>query len=299
MKIRIALFAILTLAQAAFADPRTVFVQNMKTKELFDVLNFPGRVESTVNAQIYSESDGVVTKLLRPVGEQVNRGEKILVVKHTDPIYSYAPVALTSPVSGVVSQVKVTVGSRVTKGQHLVAVTDPASVHVVIEVAALDLPVLKKAMDGELKIPGQDAPAKVAIGRLSPFVDPATGTASCEVDFKNKKDLPPPGSVGQVSFKVNARSAFVLPEHAVSYRGTESFVNLVQEGKAKRATVKLGRRQRGNIEILAGVKEGDVVVERTSGFLAEGDEVKVEKAESEKKESEKATTEEAGAKVGG
>ncbi|HEX4926321.1 MAG TPA: efflux RND transporter periplasmic adaptor subunit, partial [Bdellovibrionales bacterium] len=273
---------LVALSPAARANPKTVFVNAVKPQELFDVLTYPARVESKVNAQVYSESDGVVTKILMPVGERVKSGEKILVVKHTDPLYNYAPVALTSPVAGVVSQIKVTVGSRVNKGQLLVSVTDPTSVHASLEAAALDLAVLKKGLEGEAKVQGRAETLKLEIARISPFVDPATGTATAEVEFVSKKDLPPPGSVVQVSFKVNPRHAIVLPEHAIFYRGSDSFVRLVESGKSKRVPVKLGRRQRGRVEVSEGLKTGDQVIERASGFIADGDEVKIEVAEDAK-----------------
>ena len=63
------------------------------------------------------------------------------------------------------------------------------------------------------------------------------------------------------------------------YRGGDTFVRLVGEGsKAKLVAVRLGRKTRGNVEILSGLAEKSSIVERTSRYVADGEEVVVERA---------------------
>ena len=56
------------------------------------------------------------------------------------------------------------------------------------------------------------------------------------------------------------------------------YVRLIKAGKANLTPVVLGRKQAGIVEILKGLKNGDQVVERTSGFVAEGEQVDVQQA---------------------
>jgi len=247
-----------------------------------EILNYPARVESKVNAKLFSESDGIVSRITAPLGSKISRNGRILIVKHTDPVYQYAPMVLISPVNGIISQVEVTEGSSVVKGQLLAAVTDPTQIKILIEVAALDLPSLRRGLQGELIISGiqtKKEGLKVEVKGISPLVDPATGTATCElalIQDKNSSLILPPGSVGQVSFKVNERKAFVLPDSAIHYKGEEPFVRLVEDGKAKHVAISLGKKQRGQVEILDGLKEGDEIIERASAFVSDGEKVQVQ-----------------------
>jgi multidrug efflux pump subunit AcrA (membrane-fusion protein) len=285
------LFVVVLLAGApALASPEkpekaaTVFVSAAKSADLFDSLNYPARVIPRINATVLSDADGVVSRIYAPLGKRVTRGQKLLLITHTDPIYQYAPMALTSPVTGVVSQVEVTEGSRVARGQKVASVTDPTKLLVTIEVPAGDLSHLRPGAEGQLRLRGADKTRAVRVLGVSPFVDPATGTATAELALAEPKpaEALPPGLFGQVEFKVNSRRGFSLPEHALRYKGKDPFIRLVQDGKVKEVAVRLGKTQRGQIEILEGLSEGAQVIERASRFVADGEAVTVQAPEGAK-----------------
>jgi HlyD family secretion protein len=276
MTIKILIFA-LWCAWACAATLPVVITEVAKLSKLSDQLTYPARVESKVNSLIFAESDGVVTEILAPLGSRVHRGSKIAVIKHTDPIYQYAPMTLTSQVEGVISQVAVTEGSTINKGALIASVTDPNKLKIIIEIAASDLASFKAGMEGSFEISGNQKKVPVKIKGYSPFIDPATGTAQCDLTLEQKDVLKiPPGSVGQVYFEINKRDGFVFPESAIVYRGGETFVRMVESGVAKKIPVTLGRRERGKVEIIKGIKDGDQVIERTSQFIGDGDKVQVD-----------------------
>jgi multidrug efflux pump subunit AcrA (membrane-fusion protein) len=267
-------------ASAEQTKPAVVVIQSLKYSEIYDSLSFPARVVPVVNTSVLSETDGVVTQVYAPLGKKVGKRDRILTVKHTDPVYQYAPVQVIAPVTGVISQLEVSPGSQVTKGQKLAVVTDPTRVRVTMEVPALDLGSLHEGMNGEFKFSGKEEWAPVRVSGISPFVDPATGTALCELEVLSTKvgpaQLIPPGTLGQVSFKLNLRQGLSIPEYALNYKGTEPFVRIVNEGKAKTVMVKLGKKHRGRVEILDGLSENAKLIERTARYLSEGDDVIVE-----------------------
>ncbi len=274
----ILLVGIVFISTLSRAAPVTVTIQDIKKVEITDSLTYPGQMESNINASLYADSDGVVKKIWKVLGDKVRRGEPLVTIKHTDPIYQYAPMVMSPEVSGVVSSIKVNEGSRVSKGELLATVTDPSKVRVIIEVAAQDLKSLTSGLVGEFKIFNSDKPIAVRIKGLSPFVDPGTGTATAQLEvIQSAELLPTPGLVGQVSFKVNRRMGILVPDYALVYKGNDTFVRLVQNSKSNRVPVVTGRKQRGQVEILSGITEGDTMVERASGFVANGEEVKIEK----------------------
>ena len=254
-----------------------VFAKTVKAEELFDRLTYPARVTPKVSTTILSETDGIVNKILAPLGQRVKKNQRIMSIRHTDPVYEYAPTPIYAPVSGVVSSMEVTEGTQVAKGEKLALVTDPTQVRINVEVPAMDLSMLLQGMEGEFKVPGLDQPVKIKIRGISPFVDPATGTATCEVDVNETLANPlPAGVIGQVSFKANDRKGISIPEYAVFYKGTDTFIRIVQDGKAKQLPVVLGKRSRGNVEILKGIEDGAQLVERTSRYLMDGEAVTVQ-----------------------
>ncbi len=284
----LALFLLCPFASAAIQKKPIVFTKSIQLIELSETLTYPARVEPRIRASVVAENDGVVTKIRAPLGNTVKAGSPILVIRNTDPVYQYSPMVVTSPVAGVVSRVEVTEGSRVARGDKLVMVTDPDQVRVVVEVTAQDVASIKPGLQAELKMAGQEDGLKVRVRGISPFVDPATGTASCELELDrkaSKKSLPPLGVIGRVLFKVNVRNGVSIPDAAITYRGKEPFVRVVADGKAKLVPVKIGRKEAGQVEVLKGLKAGDELVERSSGFVADGEAVEVQQSNKKEKDA--------------
>lgn len=269
-----------SLAHAAVpAKIMTVVARKAQLTEVGHTLSYPAVVEARVHATILAEADGVVRKIHARLGQQVNRGSRLITVQQTDPIFQYAPVGTQAPVSGLVSELMVTEGALVTKGQKLASVTDPKNLKVLVEIPARDMNLLTSGLIGQLESPALAAPLTLKLAGLSPTVDQATGTATAELtpDAKESSILRP-GMIGKITFKAAVHQGFLVPEDAVVQTQDKYFLRIVTDGKVSKVPVTLGARLRGQVEILSGVNAGQLVVERTSGFVGEGQEVKVEEA---------------------
>lgn len=297
LRVTMAVFAVLfvwvlsysSLSLAALDKKPVVFVLTAETIELSEVLAYPARVEPRIRAAVVAETDGVVTRILAPLGSQVKAKSSLLMIKNTDPVYSYAPLVVTSAVAGVVSRVEVTEGSRVSRGDKLLLVTDPEQVRIAVEVTAQDLKYISPGQKAELKTQSSVESIPLRVKGVSPFVDPATGTASCELELDRNAQggrapgtkgsvapsLPPLGILGRVYFRANVRKGISVPDSAITYRGKDPFIRIVESGKAKLMAVDIGRKESGQVEILKGLKSGDSFVERASGFVADGEEVEI------------------------
>ena len=279
------LIAFITMRPHVFASIQTigekpkgvVFVRKTESSSIFDQLIYPAKVIPQVNTTILSETDGIVTKILSPLGQSVRNHQSMMMISHTDPIYQYAPMVVISSVNGVVSSMDVTEGTQVVKGQKLASVTDPKKIKISIEVPALDLAYLTRGMVGEFRAMGNDVPIPVKIRGISPFVDPATGTANCEIeiDAKNKTFLSP-GLLGQASFKANQHLGISIPDYALFYKGSDTYVRIVEGDKAKQVPVTLGKKQRGYVEITKGLSANSLLVERASRYVGDGEAVTVQ-----------------------
>lgn len=257
---------------------KEVLVFNVNVAPLFELATYPGRVESKINAAVLAEYEGIVTSVAAPLGRKVARGQNLMVVRQTDPVYQYAPMVIRAPLSGFISQIDVSEGSRIVKGQKLATITDPSQIRIVIEIPGTDLGNFRTGLAGEFKVIGQTEACPVKISGLSPLVDSTTGTATATLEVAGQKSLPLPGILGKAEFKVNQRFGISIPEEAIIYRDKKTFVRLVVGNKAKQVPVTLGPIQNGKVEVFEGLKNGDVVIERCSGYIADGEEVNVQKA---------------------
>ena len=204
----------------------SVFVSKTVATELFDQLTYPARVTAKVNTTLLAETEGVVSSISLGLGRPVTKGQTILTVTHTDPVYQYAPARVVSPVSGIVSSLEISEGTQVSRGQKIGTVTDPTKLRLTVEVPAQDLSAVHKGLNGELRLAGVNDPLAVRVTGVSPFVDPASGTAPCEIDLSSEastkfRHLLAPGRVGQVSFKARTRQGITLPDHAITYKGPD------------------------------------------------------------------------------
>jgi multidrug efflux pump subunit AcrA (membrane-fusion protein) len=255
----------------------TVMVKPAKLQEVSQVLSYPAVVDAKVRATVLAEMDGVVRKIHANIGQKVRSGTRLFTMQQTDPVYQFAPVSTISPVTGLVSEMAVTEGTLVAKGQKLAAVTDPRTLKIMIEVAAADIALLQNEGGATLEVPALGAPLQLKLIGISPSVDYATGTATAELAPK-PADVAKlrPGMVGKVTFKAGLHKGFMIPEDALVQTQNRTFVRVVEDGKAKKVPVTVGARMRGQAEITQGLKEGTMVVERASGFVADGEEVKSE-----------------------
>jgi multidrug efflux pump subunit AcrA (membrane-fusion protein) len=276
MKIKSFMIAglLLAMGQLAFGKAKIekVFVQVAQKKEISDKLTYPARVSPKVSAMVLSESQGVISTLDFNLGDRIAKNKTIAKVTHSDPVYEYRPFRIKAPVSGVISKIFTNVGSQIKKGEKVALITNPKSSKLLIEVAVKDISSFKKGMRGLFKSRSTENKYKVKVTGISPLIDSATGTATAELEFTDRKARKVlPGTIGKVIFKTNIHKGFLFPQKVLTYKGNQAQVRIVSpENKVSRINVKLGAKRRGKIEILTGVKKGDYLIERASGFIKDG-----------------------------
>jgi multidrug efflux pump subunit AcrA (membrane-fusion protein) len=265
---------------AAFQKKAAAFIQPVKFTVMSDNLSYPGRVQSRVNATSTSEIEGQVVRFEKSLGAKVKKGEVILVLQNTDPVYRYAPIKMRSPSAGYLTSLDVTLMSKVERGQKLFTITDPQNLLVEVEIPAGDLIAIHPGMRGEFKPNVQSADAlQVTIEGLSPLVDIKSGTATAQLRPLEKINLLSQGQLGQFTMKTNSRQSFILPESAIIYRDDQPFVRVVAAGKVSKKSIELGPRVGDAFEIKSGLLSGEQVIVRTSRFVADGEEVDIQAPE--------------------
>lgn len=94
-------------------------------------------------------------------------------------------------------------------------------------------------------------------------IDTITRSAKVTALVANKDAALKPGMFMNVSIEVAVRDNVVLaPEEAIVAEGPRQIAFIVKDGKVDRRVVRIGQRQKGNVEIQSGVEAGEVIVVR-------------------------------------
>ena len=190
-----------------------------------------------------------------------------------------AAVAVRSPVDGVVLRLLEESERVVAAGTSLLEVGDPTALEVVVDVLTGDALAVRPGAEMLLDAGSSTAPALRARVRR---VEPAAFTKVSPLGVEEQRvnvvgDLLDPAPRLGDRFRVEAqivlwRGEAVLqaPAAALFRRGEEWAAFVVSGGRARERAVSLGRRGASEVEVLAGLAEGDTVVLYPSDRVAEG-----------------------------
>jgi len=169
---------------------------------------------------------------------------------------------IRSPINGVVAERYVKLGNTVDVGEPLFRVTslDPL-------VAYLFVPErqYRRIEPGQPVAIGIDAlggqPIGAAVSRVSPVVDPDTGTFKITVEIDDPERRIKPGMFGRISIVYDQRAnALKIPRAAIVEDGGANSVFVVENGLAIRKDVEIGYSDRGMVEILSGLDDDEAVI---------------------------------------
>lgn len=168
---------------------------------------------------------------------------------------------LTAPISGVITQRLVEIGDLVRGNQEVfvIADLDPLLVRIFVpERRMYQLHPGQKATIAVEALPGQNFTGQIRM--ISPEVDPKSGTVKVTLEV-GANGLLKPGMFATVRIITERRpNTLVVAKKALILETDEDDVFIIAEGKVRRAAVELGFVEGDQVEIISGLKEGDIVV---------------------------------------
>ena len=110
---------------------------------------------------------------------------------------------------------------------------------------------------------------------VSPGVDASTRTGTIHADLPQPDGLQP-GTFLQGRIDTGTAQAITVPTAAVVQRdGHPNVFTVDAKGIVHRLRIRTGGTYDGRVEVLEGLKTGDQVVDQGSGFLGDGDTVRI------------------------
>ena len=120
---------------------------------------------------------------------------------------------------------------------------------------------IKKGLPVEVKFSGyKDKIYNGEVDTVSSRINPDTRSLLTRVKIENENLELIPGGLLEVTVKFNNRNSLSVPDTAVILEGNKAFVYKINdESIAKKTEIKIGTRDRGNLEIISGLNDGDIV----------------------------------------
>jgi len=183
---------------------------------------------------------------------------------------------VTTPITGVVTEIKTSVGSTVGPGGPILTLIPP-EMQVVIQADENLIPQLQVGQSANLTVESYPKDGFTGtVKGIAPVLDPRTRSVAVAIEVADPQGKLRPGMFAQLGVQTGQRpSALMVPRDAVLKVGAldpnappQNVVYTVTESRVHRQVVSLGVSDGKNVEILQGLAEGvDLVLNPRPDFL--------------------------------
>lgn len=164
---------------------------------------------------------------------------------------------------GIVVDLNIAENMFVTPGTTILTIVDLSSVWVLADVFEEEAQWMKVGLPASVNTPFQpDAVRRGTVDYVYPTIDPVTRTLKVRLKFDNPDELLKPNMYAEVSISGEPKARVLsIPRDALIRTGTSQRVILALDGGAfEPREVKTGMVSNDRIEIVSGLKDGDILV---------------------------------------
>jgi len=201
--------------------------------------------------------------------------------QHDQVLFDYAKI--TAPFAGVVTQRYANLGTLVQAGTSsstqalpLVKLSQDDRFRLVIPVPESYVRYIKIGDTAQVSVPALSRTYTGTIARFSVDVKEDTRTMHTEVDIYNTDHKLIPGLYAEATLALDRKeNAIAVPLQAVSQNGDQAVVDVVTpSGKIEPRNLSLGNQTPRDAEVLAGLRDGEMVVVSDRSSLKAGQQVR-------------------------
>jgi membrane fusion protein (multidrug efflux system) len=202
--------------------------------------------------------------------------------EHQKAVYDLAELDLNytsirTPISGIVAERLVKVGNMILPNQATFRVTGLNPLIAVLHVPERQLGRLRVGQNTLLHVDAlgdQQFPGRIK--RVSPIVDPETGTVKITVEVNDTSRQLRPGMFARLKIIYDIHSNVVMaPKDAIIAEDRESAVFVVRDSVAYRQYIEVGYANSTHVEVMGGLQPGDTVVTTGKGSLKDSTRVEI------------------------
>lgn len=180
--------------------------------------------------------------------------------------------SIKAPFDGIVTVRNIEIGQRVNVNEALFVLADFNPLRAKIYVPEKEVGrifVGQKAKITAEALRGTEFPGVVEM--VSPVVDPTSGTSKVTIDIKDNSGKLKPGMFSTVYITTDThKDALIIQKKSLILESDRDQVYIYQEGKSHKVTLETGFTSGEDLEVIAGLNEGDLVVTAGQDGLREG-----------------------------
>jgi membrane fusion protein (multidrug efflux system) len=184
---------------------------------------------------------------------------------------------ITAPFAGRLGLRRVSVGSIVNPATVITTLDDTSSIKLDFDIPEIYLSRINAGLSLQARSaawPGVEFVGTVA--SVDSRVDPVSRTVTVRSLIRNEEDRLRSGMFLTVTLLKENTVALMVPEQAlVPDRSTQSVMVVGTDGVVEQRQVRTGRRRPGEVEILAGLEEGELVVAEGTQKARSGQSVRI------------------------
>ncbi len=185
---------------------------------------------------------------------------------------------ITSPINGTIDKVNIKIGQGVQPGMPAINVINFSNLKVKADVAESYTARVKTGNEVLVLFPDMKDSVRSKVQYASRGIDALSRTFNVEVLLDNKKEYHP-NMVAKL--KINDYQSetpqVVIPVKFIQKGTKESYVLIAENGVAVKKVITISREYSGMVEVLDGVKVGELLITDGYDLINEGDKITVRK----------------------
>ena len=184
---------------------------------------------------------------------------------------------ISSPLDGTVKTRHVKVGEFVRKGDKLVEILDLSRVIVKVNIPELEILEIKIGQKVEIALYiMEEIIFSGEVKNIGLEADSNNRTFPVEIHVSNSERMLRPGMLARSTFtKSIDDEQIVIPRHTILEKERGRVVYVFDKGKVLQRDIQVGLSQKDQVQVIKGLKKGELIVVEGHNKLSDGEEVNV------------------------
>ena len=231
--------------------PPAVIVATVKNENFYQKLETYGTALSNKTTSFRIKK----TELLKSINfnQKVKKGDLIAKLKTEN---------IVAPFSGILGKRGISESTLGSGNSIILTLDDTSIIFSDLKIPEIYAGIIKKGLPIEAKFAAyKNKIYRGNIESVASRIDAQTRSILTRVKIKNENSELIPGSFLEIQIKYNERDSLSIPDTGVIYEGDKKFVyKILENNTVQKIEVTTGTRNKGKIELLSGLVNGNKVV---------------------------------------
>ena len=239
-------------------------------KKKFSKRPTPGVIVEIVSNKSFSQSlESYCTSLSsKTTSYKIKKNELLepinfdIKVNKGDVVAKLSSKTITAPFAGIIGKRGISESSLGSENTIILTLDDSKKILCDLKIPEVYVAILKKGL--KLKATFSAYKDKTYDGKIESVasrVDAQTRSILARAKINNENNEIIPGSLLEIEILYNEKDALSIPDTSIMYEGRKKFIyKIIENNVIKKTEVKTGVRNKGNLEVLSGLNEGDQVI---------------------------------------